>query len=114
MQNALQKLENSVTGLNDVYQKNMMTNNMSEEFNKSLYRAEQQLLNETGLPGRGWYKHTIYAPGYYTGYGVKTMPGIREAIEQRKWDEAQQQIETDAETIIRLAEYLNAIAVSSL
>jgi N-acetylated-alpha-linked acidic dipeptidase len=114
MQNALQKLENSVTGLNDVYQNNMMTNNMSEEFNKSLYRAEQQLLNETGLPGRGWYKHTIYAPGYYTGYGVKTMPGIREAIEQRKWDEAQQQIETDAETIIRLAEYLNAIAVSSL
>lgn len=44
-------------------------------------------------PRRPWYKHTIYAPGFYTGYGVKTLPGIREAIEQRNWPEAQEQIE---------------------
>jgi N-acetylated-alpha-linked acidic dipeptidase len=86
---------------------------MSEAFNKSLYRAEQQLLNETGLPRRAWYKHTLYAPGAYTGYGVKTMPGIREAIEQRNWKEAQEQIEVDAKTITKLAEYFKALSTSS-
>ena len=45
-----------------------------------------------GLPRRPWYRHAIYAPGFYTGYGVKTVPGVREAIEERKWDEAREQI----------------------
>ena len=46
-----------------------------------------------GLPGgRDWYQHMIYAPGAHTGYGVKTLPGIREAIEDRRWDEANQYI----------------------
>jgi len=61
-----------------------------DKLNKLLYHAEQQLLSD-GLPRRPWYKHTIYAPGFYTGYGVKTLPGIREAIEQRNWTEAQEQ-----------------------
>ena len=52
-----------------------------------------------GLPKRPWYRHTIYAPGYYTGYGVKTLPGIREAIEQRNWKEAQEQIEIVSKAI---------------
>ena len=82
---------------------------MTAAFNQSLYRAEQQLLNETGLPRRSWYKHVLYAPGYYTGYGVKTMPGIREAIEQRNWNEAQEQIVTDARIIAKLAEYFKAM-----
>ena len=46
----------------------------------------------SGLPRRPWFKHTIYAPGFYTGYGVKTLPGVREAIEQRNWKEAEDQI----------------------
>ena len=50
-------------------------------------------MTESGLPRRPWYRHTIYAPGFYTGYGVKTLPGVREAIEQRNWKEAQEQIE---------------------
>jgi N-acetylated-alpha-linked acidic dipeptidase len=75
--------------------------------------AEQQLLNETGLPRRSWYKHSIYAPGYYTGYGVKTMPGIREAIEQGNWKEAQDQIETDAKILTKLAEYFNTMMKSA-
>jgi N-acetylated-alpha-linked acidic dipeptidase len=62
------------------------------EINRLLYRCEQNLLAEGGLPRRPWYRHTIYAPGYYTGYGVKTLPGIREAIEQRSWREAGEQI----------------------
>jgi N-acetylated-alpha-linked acidic dipeptidase len=112
LQNALQQLKNSVDSLNVVYQRNIKTSHMSEAFNQSLYRAEQQLLNETGLPRRAWYKHTLYAPGAYTGYGVKTMPGIREAIEQKNWKEAQEQIEVDTKTIIRIAEYFKVLSSS--
>ncbi|MDI3258361.1 MAG: transferrin receptor-like dimerization domain-containing protein [Sinobacteraceae bacterium] len=50
---------------------------------------EHRLMDARGLPGRPWFQHMIYAPGLYTGYGVKTLPGVREAIEQRQWDVAQ-------------------------
>jgi len=60
--------------------------------NELLYKAERSLTDSNGLPRRPWYKHEIYAPGFYTGYGVKTLPGIREAIEQRNWKEAQESI----------------------
>jgi N-acetylated-alpha-linked acidic dipeptidase len=69
------------------------------ELNDILYKLERSLINEDGLPKRPWYKHQIYAPGYYTGYGVKTLPGIREAIEQRNWKEAQGNIEIVSKTI---------------
>jgi N-acetylated-alpha-linked acidic dipeptidase len=62
------------------------------ELNAKLMAAERALTRSEGLPGRPWYRHQIYAPGFYTGYGVKTLPGVREAIEQRRWDEARQQI----------------------
>ncbi|MEJ0080509.1 MAG: transferrin receptor-like dimerization domain-containing protein [Puia sp.] len=58
---------------------------MTDSLNHRLYRAEQELLLDQGLPLRPWYKHVLYAPGYYTGYAVKTLPGIRESIEQRKF-----------------------------
>lgn len=57
-----------------------------------LMKAEQALTHQEGLPRRPWFVHQIYAPGLYTGYGVKTLPGIREAIEQRNWTEASSQI----------------------
>jgi len=79
----------------------------NDKLNKLLYQAEQQLLSADGLPRRPWYRHTIYAPGFYTGYGVKTLPGIREAIEQRNWKEAQEQIGVVAASINKLAGYLN-------
>ena len=106
LQNALQDLKKSADSLKNVFQQKVKSNTVSEDFNTSLYRAEQQLLTETGLPRRPWYKHSIYAPGFYTGYGVKTMPGIREAIEQRNWKEAQDQIVIDAKAIERLSAYL--------
>ena len=68
------------------------------------------MLSDNGLPRRPWYRHAIYAPGFYTGYGVKTLPGIREAIEQRSWKEAQEQIEVDAAVLQKFAAYLEAIA----
>jgi N-acetylated-alpha-linked acidic dipeptidase len=55
-------------------------------------RLERALTREEGLPGRPWYRHYVYAPGQYTGYGVKTFPAVREAIELKKWDEANRQI----------------------
>lgn len=53
--------------------------------NETLLRSERELLASDGLRNRPWYRHLLYAPGYYTGYGVKTMPGIREALEQDQW-----------------------------
>ena len=56
--------------------------------NKLLYRSERTLSYTAGLPKREWFKHLVYAPGFYTGYGVKTLPGIREGLEQNALDEA--------------------------
>ncbi len=56
--------------------------------NRILYRTERMLTLDPGLPGRPWYRHRIYAPGVYTGYAAKTLPGIREAVEAGKSDEA--------------------------
>ena len=56
--------------------------------NTLVYTTERRLGYEKGLPRREWFKHLIYAPGFYTGYGVKTLPGIREGLEERSWDEA--------------------------
>ncbi|HEY3784308.1 MAG TPA: transferrin receptor-like dimerization domain-containing protein [Steroidobacteraceae bacterium] len=58
------------------------------QLNDLLRGMEQTLLDAHGLPGREWYKHLVYAPGLYTGYGVKTLPGVREAIEQNQWEQA--------------------------
>ncbi|MBI3568965.1 MAG: M28 family peptidase [Gemmatimonadetes bacterium] len=71
--------------------------------NAILKDADQALLGPKGLPSRPWYKHLLYAPGLYTGYGVKTVPGVREAIEQKHWKEADQQISLVAEALEREA-----------
>lgn len=60
------------------------------QLNGLLQGLEQTLTDARGLPRRPWYKHLIYAPGTLTGYGVKTLPGVREAIEQDRWDEVTQ------------------------
>ncbi len=74
-----------------------------KELDKILYQSERAMTREAGLPRRSWFKHAIYAPGFYTGYGVKTLPGAREAIEQRNWTEATEQITLIAATLERLA-----------
>ncbi|HWU75158.1 MAG TPA: transferrin receptor-like dimerization domain-containing protein [Rhodanobacter sp.] len=58
------------------------------KLNRQMARMEQALTDADGLPGRPWFKHFIYAPGMLTGYGVKTVPAVREALEGRRWDEA--------------------------
>jgi len=63
-----------------------------QTLNMHLLQAERRLTNPDGLPRRPWYKHLIYAPGYYTGYAAKTLPGIREAIEEKRYAEADKEI----------------------
>jgi len=60
--------------------------------NRELMETERRLTNPDGLPRRPWYKHLLYAPGVYSGYGVKTVPGVREGIEQKRYAEAEQEI----------------------
>ena len=67
--------------------------------NTILRNMERALTREHGLPKRPWYKHHIYAPGFYTGYGVKTLPGVREAIEQSEFEQVQAQIDILASVI---------------
>ncbi|HEY6936531.1 MAG TPA: transferrin receptor-like dimerization domain-containing protein [Terriglobales bacterium] len=62
------------------------------DLNQKMMESERRLTDDAGLPRRSWYKHLIYAPGVYTGYAPKTMPGVREAIEQKRWPEANTEI----------------------
>ncbi len=70
-----------------------------ERLNAVLGVLEETLTDPRGLPRRGWYRHMIYAPGLHTGYEAKTLPAIREAIEDRRWDEANQYIAVVAQTL---------------
>jgi N-acetylated-alpha-linked acidic dipeptidase len=107
IQNALDALQKAANETAAKWDKIMLNPGNADAFNKMLFTAEQQLLLPNGLPRRNWFRHSIYAPGFYTGYGVKTMPGIREAIEQRSWTEAQEQIKIDAASINKLADFLH-------
>ncbi len=60
--------------------------------NRDLIASERSLTNPDGLPRRPWYKHLLYAPGIYSGYGVKTVPSVREGIEQKHYAEAEAEI----------------------
>ncbi len=80
--------------------------------NSILARQESQLSDKRGLPGRPWFTHTIYAPGFYTGYGVKTLPGIREAIEQSEFELVDGQVEQIADALNRYAEGIRKARMS--
>ena len=72
-------------------------------------QSEQQLIDAAGLVHREWFKHLLYAPGFYTGYGVKTMPGVREAIEQRQYESAPAEMARVARALEREAAWLDSI-----
>ena len=104
LDNALLKLERSASAYAQARKAGTpLSNNRQQELDQLLYQAEQQLLSAEGLPRRPWYRHQLYAPGFYTGYGVKTLPGIREAVEERKWAEADEQIRRTGAAIERFA-----------
>jgi len=93
LENAMVSLNNSAERYRKAVDKFQSSNKtLPKSINKKLIESERRLTHDAGLPNRPWFKHQIYAPGLYTGYGVKTIPGVREAIEQKKWKEAEEQI----------------------
>jgi N-acetylated-alpha-linked acidic dipeptidase len=80
------------------------------DLNQSLRAAEKALLNPTGLPRRPWFKHTIYAPGEFTGYAAVVIPGVNEAIEAADAPRAQSQLAPLAEALNRSATILESPA----
>ncbi len=88
LQNAIARLETATKSVPPT----LTVASNTEAVDRALMHLEQAFTRPEGLPRRPWFQHYIYAPGFYTGYGVKTLPGVREAIEQKKWTEANQQI----------------------
>ena len=80
------------------------------ELNRLLYTSERAFKYDAGLPKRSWFKHLAYAPGFYTGYGVKTLPGIREGIEQKAWDEPKKYIPIVVSAIDKLTAQVDKAA----
>ena len=96
LDNAVARLQGSAKRYDAAYAQAMVTGSVSEatqrQLNDLLRGMEQTLIAQRGLPGRPWYRHLIYAPGSLTGYGAKTLPGIREAIEQDRFSDANEYI----------------------
>ena len=82
------------------------------QVNLQLLQSEHALTDANGLPGRSWFKHQLYAPGFYTGYGVKTVPAVREAIEQKQWGTAEQAINTVSKVLENEAGVIEKAAAS--
>jgi N-acetylated-alpha-linked acidic dipeptidase len=104
MRNATDELRRSARGFDRARERVAITalsHDALTELNDALYRSERALIAPEGLPRRPWFRHQLYAPGFYTGYGVKTLPGVREAIEERKWNEVEAQAEVLAAALER-------------
>jgi N-acetylated-alpha-linked acidic dipeptidase len=112
----LAPLENALAALRDNAEryetalKSGRTDAPATAANRILRQVEQALTSPAGLPRRPWYRHLVYAPGFYTGYGVKTMPGVREAIEQGYWKEADEQAVRLAEHLVKVAALIDQAA----
>jgi N-acetylated-alpha-linked acidic dipeptidase len=108
LQNALARLEESAnryeaTMRDTAARRPLASKEVQQSLDAALIEVEHAMTRNEGLPRRPWFKHQIYAPGFYTGYGVKTLPGVREAIEQHNWNEADEQITVVARIILQLA-----------
>lgn len=110
LQNALAQLRESARNFQLATKDKQMSPSVQKSLDEILMKTERALTNQNGLPRRGWFKHQIYAPGFYTGYGVKTLPSIRESIEQRDWIEAVRQIGYVAQTIENFAAEIDKAA----
>jgi len=109
LQNALVRMEASAKKF-DAADAAALPLETRRQLDKILMEADRALLQPQGLPRRPWYRHQIYAPGYYTGYGVKTIPGVREAIEERRWDEAAAEMEIVAKTLDAMTRQIDRAA----
>jgi N-acetylated-alpha-linked acidic dipeptidase len=73
------------------------------QLSRLLRDSERTLTRPEGLPRRPWFVHFLYAPGFYTGYDVKTLPAVRESIEEKQYSDVNQQVARTAEVIVRMA-----------
>jgi N-acetylated-alpha-linked acidic dipeptidase len=105
LENGLDALTRSAQRFDAARQK--ATSSNVKSVNAKLMESERRLTDPSGLPGRPWFRHMIYAPGFYTGYGVKTIPGVREAIEQKRWQEADDQIQRAGTILTKEADLLD-------
>ncbi len=115
LDNALERVKKSSKAYDEGYARLgagqvSLTVTQRTELDALLRAMEAALTDSRGLPGRDWFKHLLYAPGLYTGYGVKTVPGVREAIEQNRWEEADQYT---AMTAAALAAYCDQLDKAS-
>jgi N-acetylated-alpha-linked acidic dipeptidase len=112
LQNAAARLEKAAVAIDKV-DPTKLDAAKRKALEDALRVAEQKFLNSDGLPRRPWFRHVLHAPGFYTGYGVKTLPGVREAIEQRLWKQAEEQIGFTATAITAYADWLESAAAAA-
>jgi len=117
LQDAVQALAKSAKACEDAFDQACASGDVFtrrpaqlQDLNQALYRTERVLTAPEGLPGRPWFKHQLYAPGFYTGYGVKTIPYVREAIEQQHWQEAVKGVEVVSRRLLALAAQIDGAA----
>jgi N-acetylated-alpha-linked acidic dipeptidase len=112
--NALDSLNHAASRYDRAYSRAVTEGRATnaKSVNERLIQAERALTSTEGLKNRPWYVHMLYAPGFYTGYGVKTIPGVREAIEQGQWQDADREIARAAAALEREAALLSGIAAT--
>ena len=110
LRNGLEKLRRSAEHYDKAVHHAALDAKPFAAVNRKLTQAERALTLSDGLPGRPWFQHQIYAPGLYTGYGVKTIPGVREAIDQKNWHQADEQIARVGQVLENEAKVIEEIA----
>lgn len=112
LQSALAQLKQSAGRFETAIAGKTVSPATAKSLNEILFKAERALTLDGGLPRRDWFRHQIYAPGFYTGYGVKTLPGVRESIEQRDWVEVNRQIARTSQSISAFAAEIDRAAAT--
>jgi N-acetylated-alpha-linked acidic dipeptidase len=107
LENSVARLQKAAAAYDSTLAKKMATGGVqgqsAQKLNALLQGLEERLTSEDGLPRRHWFRHMIYAPGFWTGYGVKTLPGVREGIEQREWDNVAKYVGEISDALDRLS-----------
>jgi N-acetylated-alpha-linked acidic dipeptidase len=109
LENAVDRLVRSAKAYDDALAKNAsdLPRARLQHLQALMLTIDQTLAPETGLPGRPWYRNLVYAPGRFTGYEAKTLPGVREAIEDRRWSDADRYSKLTAEALNRYSDRLD-------
>jgi N-acetylated-alpha-linked acidic dipeptidase len=110
LRESAQAFEKAYASVGTANSQALAAKNELRQLNALLLGSERKLGNTEGLPRRDWFKHQIYAPGFYTGYGVKTKPQIREGLEEGRFTEAQGGVRTVSAAVNALAAQVNDAA----